>query len=352
MQAGDTWSTPFACEQTLYSAVCGANSLIPTLYAQACCVGGGTDCHDGEQQADVLKEGVVTLPSGHTLNTLLIRIKADMCVYSASSCSSLFRVDRVRKFIYLWVAPQLSTVVRLQSVNLVADATSFTSFEETDIKFGLFPPVSIAATAVTGSSVTLDWNPGNDTHRIGRYKVYWDTVSGGTTAGAYAFDSDSDASQVTFNGTEATITGLAAGTDYFFTVTSLVNHTDIKSGLTTEYESLLFPTQVFGDPGFAYPTELMATTTGGSCQPTLEVDDLVLTAQGGGAVEFCWTASADPCVQGYDLLGSNDASSAAGWSTVAQVGGVSCWTGSPADLFYLVAGQSPAGQGPWGHYGQ
>ncbi len=352
MQAGDTWSTPFACEQNLYSAVCGDPGLIPTLYSQACCTGGGSDCHDGEQETDVLKEGVVTLPSGHTLNTLLVRIKADYCVYSVSGCSAFFRVDHVRKFIFLWVAPHLSTVVRLQTVNHVNDATSFTSLEETDIKFGLFPPLSTSASAVTDTSVTLQWNPGNDTHRIDRYKVYWDTVSGGTTAGAYAFDSDSNPGQVTFNGTEATITGLTPSTNYFFTVTSLVNHTDIKSSVTTEYESLLFPTQVFGDPGFAYPTELMATTTGGACVPTQEVGGLSVADAGGGNQQFCWTASADPCVTGYAVLGSDDATSASGWTTEAQVGAVTCWTGAPADTFYLVAGESPAGQGPWGHYGQ
>ena len=49
----------------------------------------------------------------------------------------------------------------------------------------------------------------------------------------------------------------------FFTVTSLRDHVDPLNGNETGYESLLFPDQVFGDPGYAYPIEIQGRATGG-----------------------------------------------------------------------------------------
>ncbi len=343
MQAGDSWSTSFNCQQTLWAGECG--EFNPQSFARACSNGPSGVNHAGTQSTDVIKEGVVTLPSGHHFNTLLVRITADICVYSVSGCADFWFADEVRKFIYLWVAPEISTVVRLQSANLEVDE-NFTTFEETDIKFGLFPPLSISAASVTDTSVTIDWNPGNDTHRIDRYKVYW-----GPTSGAYTADSDSDASQVTFMGTQATISGLTPGTDYFFTVTSLVSYDHSIDGTPNvqEYESLLYPTQVFGDPNFSYPSEVMASTT---CTPAAEIMNLSLAKVGGGQIQFCWDPAVDSCLTGYDVLGAVDPSLPENFDTVAQVGLVTCWTGNPTDVFYLTVGRGTGAQGPWGHYGQ
>ena len=79
---------------------------------------------------------------------------------------------------------------------------------------------------------------------------------------------------------------------------------------------------------------------------------LRITRQAGGTLRFCWNAVTDACLAGYRILVSNDATSAAGWSTVADVGNVTCWDGSPASRFYLVQARGGTGTGPWGHYGR
>src|SRR5262249_26589876 len=70
-QAGDHWEGgPFNCEQNTWNQVCGMSGFLDTLYTKAC----GT--HTGKQFTDVLKGGVVTTPSGHTFNALLVRTTA------------------------------------------------------------------------------------------------------------------------------------------------------------------------------------------------------------------------------------------------------------------------------------
>ena len=127
--------------------------------------------------------------------------------------------------------------------------------------------------------IDVSWNPGNDTHRIDGHKIYWDTDSGASTD--YAFNSVDNAGQVTFNGTMATISGLTPGTDYFVTVTSLSTYSHVSNG-PTEYESLLYPTQVSGDPSFVYPVEVQAQTTGGACTPTVEISGVNVDKAAGG----------------------------------------------------------------------
>src|SRR6185436_11516720 len=126
----------------------------------------------GTQFGDVIKSGVVTTPSGHTFNALLARTVADFCVYLTNSCGSC--LSPVRTVVYLWQAPQVGTVIRVNSVQNAADLTSFTVVDETNIKFGLFPPRTIQVTGTTDTTVSLSWDPGLDTHRINDYKLYWD----------------------------------------------------------------------------------------------------------------------------------------------------------------------------------
>jgi hypothetical protein len=344
MQAGDTWSSGvFNCEQNIFNNVCGVPQSFDTLYAKSC------SGHSGTQNGAVIKGGVVTLPSGHTFNALLLRITAEFCVYLSSSC--FFSVDDVRTFNYLWQVPYLGTAVRLQSLQSAPDATSFSSLSETDIRFGLFPPRSILVTGQTQTSVSLSWDPGLDTHRISGYKVYWDTDTGSGTP--YAFNSQSNPGQASIVGTTATISGLTPGTTYYFTVTSLSNFTDPSSLIVTTYESLLYPTQVSGDPSFVYPVEVQAATPPAGCIPTTEAGSVTVNPTAvPGEIQICWAPVVDACLTGYRVLASNDARNDTGWGPIADIApGTTCWTGSPSQLYYLVVANGAIGSGPWGHYG-
>ena len=337
LQAGDHWeSGPFNCEQILFNRVCNVSGFLTDLYAghdaSAC------SSHTGKQTGDVLKGGVVTLPSGHTVNALLTRTVADYCAYTGSSCSSFIKVDDVRTVVYLWSTPYMGTIARIQSVQNAPDLTSWTTVAETDFKFGLFPPRTISVTGSTATSVSLSWDPGLDTHRISGYKIYWDTDSGGATS--YAFNSVTNAGQVSIVGTTATISGLTAGQTYYFTVVSRSNYTDPSTAVVTTYESLLYPSQVSGDPSFVYPIEVQATT---NCIPVQAVTGLTVDKDPGGC-KFCWQASLDPCAVGYQVLGSTSPNGS--FTPVADVGLTTCWIGSPTQTFYKVIVKGTGGNGP------
>jgi hypothetical protein len=347
MLTGDSWSSGvFNCEQNVFNQICGAAQFLDKLYSKNCTSGGG---HAGTQSTAVVKGGVITTPSGHTFNALVLRVTADFCVYTGSSC--LFAVDQVRTFNYLWQVPYIGTVVRLQSEQNAANGTGFTRVSETDIRFGLFPPRTIQTTGQTSTSVSLSWDPGLDTHRISGYKIYWDTDSGGSTA--YAFNSVSNPAQVSIVGTTATVSGLTAGTTYYFTVTSLSNWTDPSTLVTSPFESLLYPTQVSGDPSFVYPVEVQAATTPATCIPAPEVTGVTVNSTATpGEIQICWTGVSDACLSGYRVLASSTANSDAGYAPAANVGsGQTCWTGSPAGTYFLVVANGTGGTGPWGHYG-
>jgi hypothetical protein len=345
LQAGDAWTDgPFDCEQNVFnfSTGCGTGTYPTELYSYACSGSSGT------QSSEVIKGGVVTLPSGHTLNGLLVRTVAEFCVSIFSSC--FLPSDDVRTVVYLWQVPELGTVVLLQSFQSAPDTVSFTELQNTNIAFGLFPPLSITVTGAGESSVDLSWNPGNNTTYIHDYKIYWDTDSGSATP--YAFNSVDNPAQASIAGTTATISGLDPDTEYFFTVTSLSDYESPDSGLVVRHESVVYPTQVSGDPDHVYPVEVMAQTAGAGCIPTEEVQNLVI-GKVGADLEICWDAVTDPCLEGYDILGSDTVDSAAGFSTVGSTANATtCWTGNPAGTYFIVTARGSAGNGPWGHYGQ
>jgi hypothetical protein len=341
MQAGDTWSGgPFTCEQDLFNQTCGQAQLFDKIYAKAC----GT--HTGKQTSENLKGGVITLPSGHTYNALLTRTVADFCVYSDPFC--FLKVDEVRTVVYVWSVPYHGSVVRLQSVQNAADLTSFTTLDETDIQFGNFPPLTITATGTTESTVSLSWDPGRDTHRINGYKIYWDTDSGASSA--YASNSVDNASQVSLSGTTATISGLSPGVAYYFTVVSLSDYRDPSSGVTTRYESLLYPSQISGDPSYVYPIEVQATT---ACKPTHEVAG-VRVNRSGADIQICWSAlTAETCLSGYRVMGADTPNSVSNFVPLADVSAATtCWTANPTQRYFIVVALGSAGEGPWGHYGR
>jgi hypothetical protein len=344
-QAGDTWtSAPFNCDQNVYNGVCGdVSGLFSTLYAKAC------NTHTGTQNGAALKGGVVTTPSGHTFNALLVRSVADFCVFSTAACGPLAKLSEVRTVNYLWQVPHIGTAARVQSAQNVADTTSFTTLAETDFKFGLFPPRSITVGVVNDTSIALTWDPGLDTHRISGYKVYWDTDAGASSS--YVFNSQASPGQVVFAGAGATISGLTPGTTYYVTVTSLSTFVDPSTLVSRTYESILYPTQVSGDPSFIYPVEVQAHTSGGTCLPTAEVTGLTVSHDPAG-IRICWNPVSDPCLAGYQVLGAASPQAAANFAPIADVGLVTCWAGNPSSSFFLVTAAGTGGHGPWGHYGQ
>lgn len=355
LQAGDAWepewadpiNTPFFdCEQTLYNDVCGTGGgggLIPTLYAKAC------QDHAGTQSSEVLKGGVVTLPSGHTINALLVRTVGDFCVFSRDDCADLFGpLDFVRTVVYIWQVPHLGTAVLLQSEQDAPNLVSWSQLDVAEFRYGLFPPVTISANATGDTMMTVSWDPGAITGDIDRFKVYWDTTS--AAGGDYAFNSDDQPGQVTFSGNSADLTGLDPGTTYFVTVTALSSFANpSNTGNVVEYESLRFPTQISGDPSFVYPVEVQATTTGG-CALNEEVESVVADKVGTD-VQFCWSPVSESCAEGYRVLGADTPESDANFAPVADTGLETCWQGNPTETFFIVVSRAGGSTGPWGHYG-
>jgi hypothetical protein len=344
---GDSWSSdrnpatpqadPFACENTIFAHVCPNSCGLFCRNWIGACPG-----YTGTQGSAAIGEGPVTLPSGHTFQSLLVRNVAEFCVYIGSGCSS--PVFRVRTVIYLWEVPWLGTVVRLTSAQNAADYTSFATVEETDIKFGLFPPRSITVGAVDNDSVEISWDPGLDTHRIDGYKVYWSQVSG-------SFSDPNSITQPAALGTSAVVGGLAPGTTYYFTVTALSDYTNPKTLATATYESLKYPLTAPALP-VAVPLEVTATTTGGTCIPTAEVQDVTARRMGGGAIEMCWSPSNDPCLTGYRILGASSPESDANFAIeVDDTGLATCRTFVPTGGYFLVVARGTGGTGPWGAFG-
>lgn len=365
-QVGDSWaSDQFQCDQTVFNTVCGADPpgicLTPgAMYAR--------NCSDkaGNQIGEVLKAGVLTLPSGHTLNALVSRTLTEFCVYSGNSC--FLPLQQVRTVIHLWQVPWIGTATLLQSDNSAPDATTFTTLAESNIGYGLYPPLSTAVESTGADSIEISWTPSRDTRRIDDYKVYWDTDSGAVSD--YAFNSVDNAGQVAFAGDSATVSGLAAGTTYHFAVVARYGHPRVCvggndglrcvvdgecgggtcTGSERIYESILFPKQIEGDPGFVYPLEVQATTSGGTCTPTEEVTNLTVELVNGG-IQMCWDPLSDPCHGAYDVAGALSPESSVGFDALAQTART-CWAGDPDGSYFLVRTRGAGGTGPLGHYGE
>ncbi len=345
MQVGDSWGNvpAFNCAQSVYNHVCPDGcGLFCNLWIQGCQGLNG----NGQQSSVVIDEGPVTLPSGHTFDALVVRQIVDFCTYLFNSCSGS-GVAQVHQVIHMWVVPNLGTVARLMSEQEETSETTFTDLQEIDAKYGVFPPRSITQDGVTDTTISISWDPGTVTHHIDGYKVYWDTDSGNATP--YAFNSVDNAGQVNIVGTTATISGLTPGTDYFITVTTLSDYANPSAGVTNTYESLLPPKSTGGSGPL--PPELGGTTSGGLCTPTEEITG-VLADKPGGLTQFCWTASTDPCVDGYEIIRAGSPESELNYSTEEpDTGLVTCHTFSPNEGYFLILGKGTGGSGPWGHYG-
>jgi hypothetical protein len=341
LQLGDSWShEPFDCENNMFNHVCPNDcGLGCPVYAKS------RTGYSGTQTTSVINEGPVTLPSGHTFHALVARKVIEFSAYPSSLC--FLKVQDVRTVVYLWEVPGLGTVARLMSAVHVDDPADFDvgnadEVVETDIKYGLFPPLSITVGAVTDDAVELSWNPGLDVERIDRYKIYWDTDSGAASPYAHS---------VTVPAGSPTPSAIIdpdpedddpLGTEYFFTVTSLSDFTDPASGVTTTYESVMYPVTVPADP-VPLPVEVSATPP---CTPTTEVDG-VMVDKDGGSVEICWTASADSCLLAYEVLGADTPENPQNFAVIDEVPSPTvCTTLDPAETFFQVRVKGIGASGP------
>jgi hypothetical protein len=344
MELADSWynDDAFACENNVFNHTCPAGCSWPCpLYTFACT--DGAETYAGRQTTTVVNEGLVTLPSGHTFNVLVLRTVAEFCVSIWSWCPGAD--SHVRTVIYLWQAPHLGTVVRLMSEQLAPDLETFTTLAETDIKFGLFPPRTIWTDNenITDTTVPLAWDPGLITHRIDGYKIYWDTESGGGIDGY-----DHSTVRPASSGTTATVTGLAPGTSYYFTITSLSDYTDPASGVTTTYESLVYPTTI-ETGSVPLPMEVLAPTT---CTPQDEVAGLAIGKDAGGDIVMTWDPSLDICTGTYQILGADTPDLESNFSVLeSQIVGTT-HSFDPAASYFLVLSEGTGGAGDWGHYGR
>ncbi|MDH3785157.1 MAG: hypothetical protein OEV00_07495, partial [Acidobacteriota bacterium] len=132
-QPNDFWTNnPFTCENVIFNTVCqtSCGSFCP-VYPYSC----GSET--GTQSGEVVGEGVITLPSRHSFKALLVHNLVSYCTGLGSACGINFQT--VHLSTYLWVAPNVGTVARL-GTKLNEQNANFTTLEDTDIKFGIFPP--------------------------------------------------------------------------------------------------------------------------------------------------------------------------------------------------------------------
>lgn len=387
MEFGDPrWQhTAFSCENTI---------LAPAAVRTRAATG-----FEGKQTGEVVNEGVVKLPSGHQFESLVVRTVTEYQVRINFLGTCNIGVDEVRTVIYLWEVPHLGTVVRLQSDKTAADSPPtpaefiFTHLSEIDVKFGLFPPLTLNAGPVTNSTIDVSWNPGDVTSHINGYRVYWSEESGGScsiggedctadhpgagncSAGetccsqvgavcnSYDFDSVNDPGMVAFNSgcslaagdTQcATISMLDPGTTYYITVTAMSDFTNPESGAMTTYESTLYPTQIPAQP-VDLPIEVSAATTGGSGSGAVPSGTsarpgtpLTLVKGPGSMITLNWGASCQASDTDYNVyegvLGGSP------MPVTCGTAGATSWPLTPGggNRFYIVVPTNTSVEGSYG----
>ena len=219
---------------------------------------------EGRIRNRFVRAGVLTLPSGHVLDALLVE---SFTSYTAKDASCFFGLQASQQWRLAWVVPHHGTILSLSSPGTVPLLTGFAVAQSTFLGYGLLPPVSIQATDVTPDSVTVSWSPGLLGARgITGWEVHWGAVSGKTQAPAF------HSGPIPAATTSWTIQGLSAGQTLHVSVTARRSYTDPVSNVTTLYESIKLP-QFIGSDGngdgtleTSYPPEVAVTTPGpGPC---------------------------------------------------------------------------------------
>lgn len=285
LQAGDAWSSAgWTCEPVAWFFGGACN---PGIQAEA---SENTE-HLGGMESEVRSSGVVILPSGHHLNAMLIYNRWSMALHE-TGCGPDF--GRVEQLIYDFHVPKLGVVATLGTNRAWEEPEAWLGAIWSTFGHGLYPPLDTWVEENGNGWVRIAWDPGRFPEHVERWKVYWDTDSGADSE--YAFDSDSFPALVTFDGYSATIQVPDCAPRYF-SVTALTTHLDEDSGLSHEYESLKYPEQVFGDPDFAYPQEVVGRSAGDQAVTITSTPDppalcgpgsITLTATP-GFVEYRWS---------------------------------------------------------------
>ena len=227
---------------------------------------GGTkatlDAVDGVTEGRIrnrfVRAGVVTLPSGHVLDSLLVE---SFTSYTGKDSSCFFGLLTYQQWRLAWMVPYYGSILSLTSLETTPLLTGFTTAKSTFLGYAVLPPVSIEVTSSTPTSVTVSWNPGALGGRsLSGYEVHWGAVSGKTQAPTL------HSGPIAAGTTSYTITGLSAGQTIFVSVTSRRSYTDPVSGVTTLYESIKLPQLIGSDANgdgvleTSYPPEVSATT--------------------------------------------------------------------------------------------
>lgn len=269
--ADSPWqSAVFSCDSDLNTATNGARCN------QTTGTGGGFRAGDGlpgQALARVVRAGTLTLPSGHAVDSILVEALAAFDVYGLGCFIDGGDISLWQLF---WYVPHYGAIAQMVSQQDTASLDAWTTAESTSIGFGLLPPLTIQADAVTGTSITVSWDPGRVTGFIDEFVVHWGTQPGGTAPPSDSSELRGDTIPVAQ--TNYTITGLAPGTTYYVSVTTKRAYTDPLAAVTTVYRSIELPQSMGADidgdgtRDTSYPPEVPATTS-------LVSDELIVNRQ-------------------------------------------------------------------------
>ena len=283
---GDTWSSSPSCDDVNQDDPCGT---------------AGPDAGvDGELRGRAVRNGTLTLPSGHVVDAVLVEIWAN---FDIRILGCLFPSGQtLQQYLLLWLIPHYGPIAQLSSPGGSTDLL-WETVGSTTIGSGLLPPVCAQVDDVTADSITVSWDPGVIPGGFGpdAFVVHW-----GNTPSMPDSSTDDIPVTIPVSQTSYTISGLMPNTDYCVSVTSRADYTDPVSMVTTTYDSISLPDAVGADidgdgtRDTSYPVEVCVRTggtppmpsCGAACGPLGVVANLFAVKEPpvtGADVRFTWT---------------------------------------------------------------
>jgi len=231
---------------------------------------------DGTFSGRAARAGTLWLPSGHVVDSVLVRVHASVEAQALLFGLCTVAVEEMRQYMLFWLVPHYGPLVQMTSPSGSTDL-SWETTNSTTIGFGLLPPLAIQVTDVGADTITVSWDPGADTRFIDEYVVHWGEEPGALTPPP--FDSEWAGDTIPAGRTDYTIRGLSPGT-WYVSVTAKSRYTDPVSGVETEYRSIALPLTIGADidgdgvRDTSYPPETSAEVTGAGL-PSLLRDWLI-----------------------------------------------------------------------------